>query len=229
MKKLNKIIGIYKITSPSKRVYIGQSVDIHKRFRNYNTLHNCKGQFRLYNSFLKYGAINHKFEIIEICNLNRLNIQERYWQDYYDVLSKKGLNCRLTDTCDVKGKLGETTILKLIKNSSKAVICLNSLKTWDSAKVLALELGIKDYVLRRKLTGVTVNDTFYLYKNDIPMIGVNYNCKLKLGNVKKIINIETKVTYESIRECCLINGLEYNTIKRKLHGGRSNNTPYKYL
>ena len=29
------MIGIYKITSPTNRVYIGQSVNIKKRFRSY--------------------------------------------------------------------------------------------------------------------------------------------------------------------------------------------------
>ncbi len=30
-----KVVGIYKITSPSGKVYIGQSVDIEKRFKTY--------------------------------------------------------------------------------------------------------------------------------------------------------------------------------------------------
>ena len=40
------------------------------------------------------------FEIIENCSLEDLNIRERYWQDFYDVLNG-GLNCQLTtaDNC----------------------------------------------------------------------------------------------------------------------------------
>jgi hypothetical protein len=33
-----KQIGIYKITSPTKRVYIGQSVNIERRFNTYEKL-----------------------------------------------------------------------------------------------------------------------------------------------------------------------------------------------
>ena len=51
----NKMIGIYKITSPTKKVYIGQSVDIEKRFYTYKKML-CKQQVKLYNSFQKYGV-----------------------------------------------------------------------------------------------------------------------------------------------------------------------------
>jgi predicted GIY-YIG superfamily endonuclease len=42
------MIGIYKITSPTNKVYIGQSLDIEKRFVNYKGLF-CKQQTKLYN------------------------------------------------------------------------------------------------------------------------------------------------------------------------------------
>ena len=52
------MIGIYKITSPSDRIYIGQSIDINKRFRKYYNL-KCKQQPKLYNSLCKYGVDAH--------------------------------------------------------------------------------------------------------------------------------------------------------------------------
>jgi group I intron endonuclease len=58
--------GIYKISSPSGRVYIGQSVDINARFRAYRN-GNCGKQKRLYESFKKYGFDSHILEIIEEC------------------------------------------------------------------------------------------------------------------------------------------------------------------
>ena len=48
-------IGIYKIVSPSEKIYIGQSINIEKRWeKNYKTL-KCKTQTKLYNSLKKYG------------------------------------------------------------------------------------------------------------------------------------------------------------------------------
>lgn len=57
------MIGIYKITSPSGRIYIGQSWDIAKRHQDYKYL-KCKDLPRLYYSFLKYGYDAHKKEVI---------------------------------------------------------------------------------------------------------------------------------------------------------------------
>ena len=97
MKQKSKIkCGIYKITSPSNRIYIGQSIDIERRFKSYKTK-KAKNQPKLFNSFLKYGTDNHQFEIIEECIFEDLNKRERYWQDYYDVCGKNGLNCLLTN------------------------------------------------------------------------------------------------------------------------------------
>lgn len=103
--------GIYKVTSPTDRVYIGQSVYIENRFKEYKKL-KCKGQIRLYNSFKKHGVENHKFEVIEECVIDKLNERERHWQDYYNVLSKGGLNCFLTKTNDISGRKSYETIYK---------------------------------------------------------------------------------------------------------------------
>jgi group I intron endonuclease len=90
-------IGIYKITSPSDKIYIGQSNNIENRFKQYSKFKNIKNQIGLYNSFLKYGYINHKLEVVEECKIEDLNIRERYWQEHYNVL-EEGLNCVLTST-----------------------------------------------------------------------------------------------------------------------------------
>jgi len=108
------IIGIYKITNPLGRVYIGQSTNIEKRRdADYKKL-NCKGQPLLYKSLLKYGWEQHKFDIIEECLFEELNIRERYWQDYYNVL-EEGLNCLLTSTNELPKKHSQETKDKISK------------------------------------------------------------------------------------------------------------------
>ena len=67
------MIGIYKITSPNNNIYIGQSINIEKRFVQYKKLRSCCNQIKLYNSFVKYGVDNHIFEIIEECNIEFFN------------------------------------------------------------------------------------------------------------------------------------------------------------
>lgn len=106
------MVGIYKITSPSGRIYVGQSLDVQKRISHYSRLYNCKGQPKLYRSLLKYGASEHIFEVVEECEVDQLNVRERYWQDVYSVLGEQGLNCILTKTEDLPRVQSKETLEK---------------------------------------------------------------------------------------------------------------------
>lgn len=106
------MVGIYKITSPSGKVYIGQTMNIVKRKKSYEKL-KCKGQPKLYNSLVKYGFSEHIFEIIEQCIMEELNTRERHWQDFYNVL-EQGLNCRLTGTADRSGFVSKESTKKRV-------------------------------------------------------------------------------------------------------------------
>jgi group I intron endonuclease len=88
------MIGIYKITSPTGKVYIGQSRDIEHRWKTHKwkgARSNKDAKYPLYLSMNKHGVDSHAFEVVEQCTFVELNIRERYWQDYYNVL-KDGLN-----------------------------------------------------------------------------------------------------------------------------------------
>ena len=89
------MIGIYKITSITKNVYIGQSINIERRFKEYKK-YKAKSQPALFNSFKKHGVEKHKFEVICECEVNELNNLERYYQIIYNATGKKGLNCMIT-------------------------------------------------------------------------------------------------------------------------------------
>ena len=142
--------GIYKITSPSNRIYIGQSKNIKKRYLSYK-YGKCSGQPKLKSSFNKYGFENHKFEIIETCIYLDLNIKERYWQDYYNATDKNNLNCLLTKTDELPKIYSEET-LKNLKDKyidylllKKQCICQydlegNFIKEWDNITQLRLEI-----------------------------------------------------------------------------------------
>lgn len=88
--------GIYKWTSPTNRVYVGQSKNLKQREEWYRGGGADKTTMtKLKRSFNKHGINNHKFEIIEYCSISELNNKEIYWGLYYDTLSIKGLNCKL--------------------------------------------------------------------------------------------------------------------------------------
>jgi hypothetical protein len=91
---MSKIVGIYKIVSPTGSIYIGQSVDCEKRKETYSRGH-CKSQPRLFNSIVKHGWDSHVFEIITECEKSELSTLEKYYVDMYGTFnSEHGLNVR---------------------------------------------------------------------------------------------------------------------------------------
>lgn len=81
------MVGIYKIVSPNNEIYIGQSWDIKKRFKQHKSLQGIGYKSLLYNSFIKEGINNHIFEIIHELpfdiNQQVLNDYEKiYWRQY---------------------------------------------------------------------------------------------------------------------------------------------------
>jgi group I intron endonuclease len=91
-------IGIYKITSPSGKIYIGQSVNIALRWNQYKLLYKTIMGPKLYHSLKKYGCDNHTFEVIEECNADQLDEREIYWGQHYNVLTEAGLNLKLGES-----------------------------------------------------------------------------------------------------------------------------------
>lgn len=126
------MIGIYKITSPTGKIYIGQSVNISFRWNQYKSLHKTVIGRKLYNSLKKHGWESHYKEIIEECDLNKLNEREIYWGVYFDVLGKTGLN----------GKLGESNIRysdETKQNISKSL--LGRKITWAAGRKKGFQLS----------------------------------------------------------------------------------------
>lgn len=84
--------GIYKITNNiNKKCYIGQSVDIERRWRQHKYNASQEVKYPLYLAFKKYGLNNFYFEIIQECSLDQLDQQEIYWIQFYDSY-KNGYN-----------------------------------------------------------------------------------------------------------------------------------------
>lgn len=88
------MIGIYKITSPTGKIYIGQSINIKRRLARYKSLQ-CHAQTKLYHSLKKYGFKSHKVEILRECEKTKLNELEIYYIDLFKTCTSfLGLNLR---------------------------------------------------------------------------------------------------------------------------------------
>lgn len=240
------MIGIYKITSPSGKVYIGQSIDIKKRFRQYFFLH-CKQQYKIYNSLKKYGVENHIFQVVEECNIGLLNERERYWQEYYNVIGTNGLNLKLTETTDkngffsseIKNKIslankgkkrteeqikkmseslkGRTPYNKGLKMSEEQKKKLSKIHSGKKRKPLSLETKNKISLAQKNKPRKKHTDES---KNKISLA-----LKGRKGNPTRsllLIDLNTGVFYDSIREYCNLYNLKHPTIYNILKGKYKN-------
>lgn len=229
------MIGIYKITSPTNRVYIGQSINIPQRFTSYKNINQNISHKRLKNSFFKHGVENHIFEIIEICLIDKLNERERYWQDFYNVLGKQGLNCRLTTTNDKSGYLSENTKIKISKShigkklSEETKIKIGLVfkgKKLSKEHIYKISLGNKGKTISNEQKELLSNLRKQEYLNNKLNIG-------KKGKdspfAKKVKCLVSNKEWYTLTECCLENNLSIKNMSRKLNGTRKNNTNYIYI
>lgn len=225
-----KICGIYKITSPTGKVYIGQSIDIFRRWGNHKRQFKYGELCALYNSFKKHGYINHIHEIIQVCEEDILNHLERYWQEFY-ISVEKGLNCKYTSINGRFGKLSEETKRKIgdaqlgeknhrwgkkvpkHKNprwGKKLPICVID-------KIRAANTGKK----RSEESKIKYSKSRIGEKN--PMFGTIS------PHAKKVIDTETGKVYNSAREAGNEIGVPQTTLRWWLQGRGKNKTNFKYI
>jgi group I intron endonuclease len=84
------MIGIYKITNPQGKIYIGCSTNLEKRKFKYSYI-DCKSQPKLYESLNTFGWENHVWEIIKECFEEQLFDLEKYYINEYNSYNE-GLN-----------------------------------------------------------------------------------------------------------------------------------------
>lgn len=91
---------IYKLTSPSGKTYIGQSITFENRLNQYKTRKNSSIGKYLKAAIEKYGFENFKIELLKVIDLesdievtkSKLNILEIEYIDNFDSLAPKGYN-----------------------------------------------------------------------------------------------------------------------------------------
>jgi group I intron endonuclease len=185
--------GVYKIENPKGRIYVGSSFDVEKRIINYKKGWAGKGQPKLYNSFMKYGAVNHTYIILEFCEKSETRNRERYWQEQLQVISDGGLNCVLVEargipkqhTEQTKAKISNTLTgrlkgphtLERIANISKA-----RKKAWPGKQPL-LEIGLTVGGMGEMAQVLCVS--FPTLKRQLQEYSIHIELKEYWGNKKK--------------------------------------------
>jgi len=243
------MIGIYKITSPKGRIYIGQSMNIRRRFRCYKRLA-CKEQPQIYASLKKHGVDKHKFEIVTECETDELNDLERYYQELYNCLGKGGLNCVYQDLGDGIRIVSEETRRKIsdfhkgkpksAEAKMKMSIAKKGIKLSKEhiEKIRVLSTGKKHTEeakakigLKHKGKTISIEQRMRLskLKTGVPL---SESTKLKISknrpDSKIIINTETGIFYDNIRLAANSINMPWSSLSYRLSGSMKNITSFKY-
>ena len=214
-----KITGIYKITSPNNKIYIGQSIDCLGRKSFYKRLA-CKKQTRLFNSIRKHGWIKHKFEILCQCDRTELNNLEIYYIALFQCFnSKYGLNLRLGGEgggghADItKRKIG---IMQLGKKHKKETI----------EKMKLSHKGINNWTLGSTHKPETIKKMSDSHK----LIDKSWMKKEGWGKstCKRVVNIDTNKIYDSITEAAKDNNIKLTTLYSMLRNINRNKTNLRF-
>lgn len=129
--------GIYMLTNKlTGDIYVGQSVDLRKRFLNYFNLSylSRRNELIICRAIIKYGYSNFSVTILEYCNKSELDIRE---QHYFDTLNP------------------EYNIQKIAGGSSKGLILSEETKNKISKALKGVYIGEKAYWYGRTMSAAT--------------------------------------------------------------------------
>jgi group I intron endonuclease len=205
------MIGIYKITSPSGKVYIGQSININNRKKQYINYikNNSSIGPHLMNSFKKYSFEGHNFEILEECKIVELDENETHYKKETLIQCgndwSKVLFCGLYDSGggpkseETKKKMSISQIKNLSKPEVKLIRKINCKISANKPFVQAQAVANTDWVKRE------INRLKSMDYNKLKKPLVQYD--LQGNSIKEwdgFIDIKKTLNYDSsyIRKCC---------------------------
>ncbi len=117
--------GIYMITNKlTKDIYIGQSINISNRFKNYFNLSYIKSKdsYIINRALLKYGYSNFSVTILEYCEKSNLLVREQYYFDklnpQYNILKIAGSSLNSKHSEETKVKISKSLKGVYIKENS---------------------------------------------------------------------------------------------------------------
>jgi len=223
-----KLVVIYKIISPSNKIYIGQSRDWASRKSKYKNL-KCEEQIKIYRSLIKYGYENHKIEILECFTRDitqeELNNKEIYYWKYFKELGFNMLNVRFPGS---NGLASEETR----KKQSLALSGKNNPMFGKFGKDHPAYGNIgfwkgkpKELHPRFGSTGEK-NPNYGRTGEKHPMFGIKRG---KHQSAKKVINLNTQEIFDCAKDAAEKYNINYSFLTAKLRKNIDNKYFLKYL
>lgn len=224
------------IISPANAKYVGSSVDIKRRIKQYKYLRHNE-QHKLRHSIKKYGYKNHRFVIIETCEKDVLLERERYWCIKHNALHRYNLNLKIP----LKDELMKSFSQEVLEAMSKAH--KNKVLSEDQKnKLIASTKGKKqspEHIEKRKMFGnknPAYGNAYFKGRTHSEeskaLLSKARKGKFLLGknpNAKKVINIVTKQIYDSAKEVSITIGMNYSTLRAMLQNNNKNKNKTNFI
>lgn len=198
------MIGIYKITNKiNGKSYIGQSINIERRFREHKYISSETNQ-SLIKAYKKYGRENFEFEMLEKCTLENLNQREMFYiktlKPQYNrtsggdgspkhIVSEKTRKILSQKAKEQWNRLPEEEKQRIIKHNLKKPKIGHLVSKETREKLRQHNLGkkqSKETIEKRKQTFIEKKKSGYIQTNE--------------NHKKKVICIETGEIFESLKE-----------------------------
>lgn len=172
-----RLAYVYKITSPSGKIYIGSTINVERRKKDYQRLRRTH-QWKIKSSIEKYGWENHLFEIVWCGDENLRYEKEFEIGNSFNVLDReKGLNLKLPKIDDKIKFLSDETIDRMKKGhlgksaywNNSVISCYTRtgeyIETFKSLKDACAKYGIFKSHLQSVLNGrlMTYHDKQWRY------------------------------------------------------------------
>lgn len=215
------MIGIYIITNliTGKR-YIGQSIDIQRRFHDHRCISHESNRHLKY-ALAKYGKENFKYEVLEECDESELNEKERYYieklKPEYNV-ANGGQDSLRRYPDEIKKKISEKSKEQWanMSDEEKKARIKNNLKGPRKGHAVSekTKQKLRDKNLGKKQSLETIEKRRETLKNK----KLNGYVRTNDANKKKVICIETGNIYESVKSAAESIGANPTNVSAMLKG-----------
>jgi len=232
------IVCIYKIQSPSGKVYIGSTLDLRGRIKHYISF-DCKAQRKLFFSFKKYGLISHTLTIIHVCDKNELFFKEREYGILYNVLSNNGLNLALPGDGKNNGLLSEETIAKMKVSQTKeknnffgrkhTAESLEKMRQSHKLKSPETIQKMREAQLGKKMSEQGKLNMSLAQKGRTHSFETKLKMRRSSNNLKFVLCQQTGIYYEGAKDAAFAYNMSKSSLRKKLTGNRVNNTSLVYV
>ena len=206
---IQSLPGIYKIINlVNNKIYVGCASNIRTR-KNGHIYDLRKGIHKndyLQKAWNKYGELNFKFEILELCNIEVLHEKEHFWVNYYNCLDRViGYNLKPTapNGSSIHSEETREKLRQANKGKKPSILCIQKLKE----RTISLE---HKEVLKKSRTHIDFNI-------------------VNAPKRKKVIDTITGQIYESLNYAAQLHNIPKARLSKYLLGTRTNKTNLKYL